>query len=399
MLMPAIAVLVFWVALGILFYCYAGYGILVWLLTQLRNLFRRTAATGAVEFTPPVTLVVTAYNESGILEQKIRNSLEIDYPPGLLQLLFITDGSTDGSEKIVQQFPSVRSLYVPGRKGKYAAIKRAMKEVTTPLVVFSDANTMLNRDCVRRMATHYVNENVGGVAGEKKIQQQNGATAVGAAEGLYWKYESFLKKMDADLNTVTGAAGELFSIRSRLFRELDDDLILDDFIISMQLCLDGYKIAYEPRAFALEMPSASLQEEAKRKVRISAGAYQSIRYLKACLNFLKRPLLAFQYLSRRFIRWVFCPPLLIVLFASNAYLALLSEAGIFYRLFFYAQGAFYTCAFIGWRMTLAGKKAWLFTVPFYFVFMNYCLVIGFFRYISGRQSVLWEKSKRLAALP
>ena len=174
-----------------------------------------------------------------------------------------------------------------------------MREVDTPLVIFSDANTMLNEACVKKIVTHYANERTGGVAGEKKILRNQDVSAVGEAEGLYWQYESFMKKLDAGLNTVTGAAGELFSIRTALFKELKDDLILDDFVISMQICLQGYSIAYEPGAFAIESPSASLADEEKRKVRISAGAYQSVGYLKECLNIFKHPLLSFQYLSRR----------------------------------------------------------------------------------------------------
>lgn len=397
-MLPAIYT-IFWITLLTLFYCYAGYGILAGILASVRNFFKRKIPAAAGKEWLPVTLVVTAYNESAILEQKIQNSLAIDYPRELFRILFITDGSTDGSEKIVQQHSSLLSLHQPDRKGKYAAIKRAMKHVDTPLVVFSDANTLLNPECIRRIAVHYEKENVGAVAGEKKILRQANTSAVGAAEGLYWEYESYLKKLDAGLNTVTGAAGELFSIRTRLFRELDDELILDDFIISMQICLEGYKIEYEPGAFAMELPSLSLAEEAKRKVRISAGAYQSIRYLKGCLNIFKHPLLAFQYISRRFFRWVFCPPFLLLLLVSNAWLFFREGTPLFYSLSFYAQLIFYACALLGWLLIRSGKKAWLFTIPFYFVFMNYCLVKGFFKFLRGKQSVLWEKSKRQIAVP
>lgn len=213
----------------------------------------------------PATIIVTAYNEETILEQKIKNTLAIDYPADKLRIIIITDGSTDGSEKIVQQYPSVVLLHQAERRGKYAAIKRAMQQVKTPIVVFSDANTMLNVACLKRIAVHYKNEKVGGVAGEKKIIRDKNVSAVGEAEGLYWQYESFMKRLDASLNTVTGAAGELFSIRTSLFRELNDELILDDFVISMQICLQGYKIEYEPEAFATEQPSISLAEEEKEK--------------------------------------------------------------------------------------------------------------------------------------
>ena len=387
----------FWASSAILFYCYIGYGLLLFLITGLKGLFIRNKKNISDEETLSVTLIVTAYNEELILEEKIKNTLTINYPADKLHLIFITDGSTDDSVKLVKQYPSIILLHQPERKGKYAAIKRAMQSVTTPIVVFSDANTKLNAGCIKKIASHYSNEKTGGVAGEKKIVRNKNVSAVGEAEGLYWQYESFMKKLDAGLNTVTGAAGELFSIRTNLFKELDDELILDDFVISMQICLQGYKIEYEPEAFATELPSASLAEEEKRKVRISAGAYQSIGYLKECLNFFKHPLLSFQYISRRLLRWIFCPVNLVILLLSTIFLAVYPSSTIFYNWALYVQLAFYALAFIGWLIVRSGKRAGFFAIPFYFVFMNYCLVKGFIKFVNGRQSVLWEKSLRQAA--
>ncbi len=379
-----------------MFYCYIGYGLLVFLLTSLKKLVAPKTKKKISENVLPVTLVVTAYNEEKILEQKIHNTLAIDYPADKLQLIFITDGSTDGSAKLVQQYPSILLLHQPERRGKYAAIKRAMLQVQTPIVVFSDSNTMLNAGCIKKIAEHYVSEKTGGVAGEKKIIRNKDISAVGEAEGLYWQYESYMKKLDAGLNTVTGAAGELFSIRTALFKELDDGLILDDFVISMQICLQGYKIEYEPGAFATEFPSASLAEEEKRKVRISAGAYQSIGYLKDCLNIFKNPLLSFQYISRRLLRWIFCPIMLVIFLLSDIFIVSFHSTDGFYIWMLYTQIFFYFFAFAGWLFARSGKRAGPFTIPFYFIFMNYCLVKGYIKFVKGRQTVLWEKSLRQA---
>jgi poly-beta-1,6-N-acetyl-D-glucosamine synthase len=396
--MTIMLIIFFWISLGVLFYCYIGYGMLAMILVGLKRIFGPRRKHIAIDELPAITLIVTAYNEEKILQQKIQNTLAIDYPADKLQLLFITDGSTDNSVSVIRQYPSIQLLHQPERRGKYAAIKRAMHQVKTSLVVFSDANTMLNAGSIKKMATHYTDTRTGGVAGEKKILHNHDISAVGEAEGLYWQYESFLKKLDAGLNTVTGAAGELFSIRTALFKELKDDLILDDFVISMQICLQGYKIGYDPGAFAVEMPSASLADEEKRKVRISAGAYQSVGYLKECLNFFKHPLLAFQYLSRRLLRWIFCPVMLIVFFIANLFIVL-SEPGVgFYNWVLYAQIVFYGAAFLGWLRVNAGKRCGILGIPFYFVFMNYCLVKGFIKFAQGRQSVLWEKSMRQSAL-
>lgn len=387
--------ILFWISLGILFYCYAGYSILAMLMIGMRKLFAAKKNIPEPGDYLPVTMIITSYNEEGILEQKISNICDLDYPEHLLKIIFVTDGSDDHSAEIVSRYPFINLLHQKERKGKYAAIKRAMRRVETPVVIFSDANTMLNRDAVKRMVVHYNNKKTGGVAGEKKIVVNKHTSAVGQGEGLYWLYESFMKKLDAELYTVIGAAGELFSIRTSLFKEFPDDLIIDDFVISMQICLQGYTIAYEPVAFASELPSASLAEEEKRKIRISAGAYQSIGYLKECLNFWQHPLLSFQFISRRVLRWLFCPLMLLIFFTANL-LIVLHYPSPFYNTVFFLQVLFYVMAFAGWLFIRGGRRTGIFTVPFYFVFMNYCLIRGLFKYLKGRQTVLWEKSLRQA---
>lgn len=391
-----ISYIIFWISVVVLLYSYFGYGLIAFLLVQLKRIFIQKKRKLNEDELLPVTLIITAFNEEAILEQKIRNTLAINYPAEMLSVIFVIDGSTDDSGRIVKQYPIFSLLHQQDRQGKYAAIKRAMRQVQTPVVVFSDANTMLNSDCIRNIISHYQHPEVGAVAGEKRIIKEQHASAVGEAEGLYWQYESFLKRMDAGLYTVTGAAGELFSIRTSLFKELDDEIILDDFITSMRVCMHGYKITYEPNAFATEHPSASLAEEEKRKVRISAGAYQSVGYLAGCFNIFKQPMLAFQFISRRLLRWIFCPVLIIALLLTNIFIAINYSQHDFYSWTLCAQLFFYLIALTGWLLASAGKKTGLFTIPFYFVFMNYCLVKGFIKFIRGKQTVLWEKSLRQA---
>ncbi len=384
----------FWFSLSILFYCYAGYGMLLYLFNGVRRfLIRKDSHESGIELMP-VTMIVAAFNEREVFEKKIANTFSLDYPPELLSFIFITDGSTDDPATILKNHPRIKHLHQPERKGKLAAIKRAMQHVQTPVVVFSDANTMLNTDAVRRLVAHYANKKVGGVAGEKKIAEQQSASAIGEAEGHYWQYESFLKKQDAGFYTVVGAAGELFSIRTDLFVVPPDNMICDDFIISMKVCLQGFRIGYEPGAYAVELPSASLREEQKRKIRISAGAYQAARYLVECLNVFKHPLLSFQYISRRLLRWIVCPLLLFFLFISNIIIACKFGFNNFYTVFLTGQMLFYLLALPGWWMIRTGRKAGWLSVPFYFVFMNYCLIRGFLLFISGKHTVLWEKSLR-----
>ncbi len=383
---------IFWLSLVVLFYCYIGYGLLIFLFNNVRVLFRAKLHGQETEL-PAVTIIISAYNEARIIDKKIANTMAIDYPSDKLFFIIATDGSDDETAEKVQLYPGIKLLHQGARLGKTAAINRAMCLVETPVVVFTDANTMLNPECIRKIVAHYKNKKTGAVAGEKKILKSNSHSVVGAAEGIYWQYESFMKQMDAELFTVVGAAGELFSIRTELYKEMNDKIILDDFVLSMQICLQGYKIEYEPDAFATESPSASLAEERKRKIRISAGAYQSLGYLKGCLNFFKHPVLAFQFFSRRFLRWTACPILLISMFATNLLLVVFQINSIYLPILL-AQIVFYVFAIGGWVFAQMGKRAGLFTVPFYFVFMHYCLVKGFIKFFQGGQSSLWEKASR-----
>ena len=383
---------IFWLSIAVLFYCYIGYGLLIFLYNNIRVLFRNQKKASITDL-PAVTVIISAFNEAVIIDQKIANTMAIDYPAEKIKIIVVTDGSNDGTPDKVKQYAGITLLHRPERQGKTAAINSAMRIAETPVVVFTDANTMLNPECIRKIVVHYNSEKTGAVAGEKKILKNNSHSAVGEAEGIYWQYESFMKQMDAELYTVVGAAGELFSIRAELYREMDETIILDDFVLSMQICLQGYKIEYEPDAFATESPSVSLADEKKRKIRISAGAYQSLGYLRGCLNFFKYPLLAFQFFSRRFLRWTVCPLMLLLLFVGNVTLVLMERDGL-YLSFLFAQAVFYVFALAGWLFARSGKRAGLFTVPFYFVFMHYCLVKGFFKFLSGSQSAIWEKSSR-----
>lgn len=395
-MLQTILVILFWFSFSILFYCYLGYGLIAMIIVAIKNTFKNIRHKPSPGYFLPVTMIVTAYNEEKIIREKILNLLELDYPADKLTIILVTDGSDDQTVSIASSFPRIHLLHEPERKGKYAAIKRAVREVTTPVIFFSDANAMMNRQAIKKMVNHYSDPKTGGIAGEKKILNHNTFSAVGEGEGLYWQYESFMKRLDAGLHTVIGAAGELFSIRTELFKNFPDDLIIDDFVISMQVCLQGFKIEYEPGAFAAEPPSASLAEEEKRKVRISAGAYQSIGYLKDALNITRHPLLAFQFISRRLLRWLFCPLMLLILFLSNCVIVLINPLSLYNSMLLF-QVVFYLAALTGWSLVRHSKKAGLFTIPFYFVFMNYCLVKGLIKYRQGRQSVLWEKALRQAA--
>ena len=392
--MVGIISLIFWVGILVVGYTYVGYGIIIYILSKLRKRTNVLSSTPDEQL-PAVTLLVAAYNEADIIRTKIQNTLELDYPKNKLEIFFVTDGSTDQTPEIVKEYPAIQLFHSFERKGKIHAVNRVMKSVKTPIVIFCDANTDLNREAIKYILRHYNDTNIGGVACEKRILSKDKDTASGSGEGLYWKYESFLKKKDAEVYSIVGAAGELFSVRTDLFEEPAENMIIEDFYLSMRITAKGYRFAYEPDAFAVETASASVKEEWKRKVRISAGGFQAMSKLSYLLNPFRYGILSFQYISHRVLRWTLAPFFLPIIFIANVWLAFYGIP--FYQLTMALQVFFYGLAFLGYL--LRDKKIGIkgFFVPYYFAVMNLSVYFGLNRYLRGKQSVVWEKAKRATA--
>lgn len=390
--------ILFWISLIILLYTYLGYGLLLFLCVKAKKNLTTTNNNSHIYYAsmtqelPKVTIIIAAYNEEFCIEQKIKNSLALLYPPENLHFLFVTDGSSDRTPDIVRQYPNIELHHSPERKGKIAAVHRIMPFVKTPIVVFTDANTLLNPEAIIYIARHYANPNIGAVAGEKRIANKEKDSAEGAGEGIYWKYESALKRWDSELHSVVGAAGELFSIRTELYEAVAPDTIIEDFYMTLRIAQRGYRVVYEPQAYAVETASASVGEELKRKIRIAAGGIQAIFRLLPLLNPFKYGVLSFQYISHRVLRWTMAPLALPIVFITNLYLAM--QGNYFYQIIFTLQCLFYAMAIVGYLLEKKQLKIKAFFVPYYFCMMNYAVYRGIGRIISGSQSAIWEKAKR-----
>ena len=384
----------FYFSFLIIFYSYIGYGIILYISIKIKRLFRSPVSNNQLtDFEPEVTMVVPVYNEADFIDLKIKNCMELNYPSGKLRWIFITDGSTDDSPDIIGRNDKILLLHQPERKGKASAINRVIKYVETPYVIFSDANTLINPDAVKEIVKHYENPRVGGVSGEKIIISKEKDKASGAGEGIYWKYESLLKKLDSEFYTVVGAAGELFSIKTELFHIAAEDTIIEDFVLSLQICMAGYVIRYEPKAFAIENASVSIKEEQKRKVRIAAGGFQAMQILKKLFNVFNYPVLSFQFISHRVLRWTLSPVCLIMGLLSNI-LLVYSRAGRFFWVFLLIQMVFYALALTGWLFANRNIRVKTLYIPYYFLFMNLSLFLGYHRYLKKKQPVIWEKAAR-----
>ncbi len=384
---------IFWISIFIVVYTFVGYGILLFLLVKLKRFFIKPYQFKRDAELPSVTILIAAYNEEDIISEKIANTLDLNYSKDKLHVIFITDGSSDGTVEKVKEHPEVMLLHQDVRAGKMAAIKRAIPLIKNDITVFTDANTFLNKDALLELVKHYQNSKVGAVAGEKRILVDEKADASSAGEGFYWKYESFLKQLDYELYSNVGAAGELFSIKTSLYQPVEADTIIVDHMIAMRIAEKGYIIAYEPKAYAMETSSANVKEELKRKIRIAAGGIQSILRLKKAANPLHHPVFTFQYLSHRVLRWTITPFLLILAFILNGIIAIKTEL-IFYQILFILQVLFYLLSLIGFYFESRNLRIKALFVPYYFCVMNFAVIAGLVRFLRKEQSAAWEKSKR-----
>jgi cellulose synthase/poly-beta-1,6-N-acetylglucosamine synthase-like glycosyltransferase len=387
----------FWIFLFIIIYTYVGYGILLFVIIKIRRFFKignKFEIDSSYE--PEVTLFIAAYNEKDFVKAKMKNTSALEYPKEKINIIWVTDGSNDGTPDLLKGYPNTTVHHLDERNGKIGAMNRGMDFVQTPIVIFSDANTNLGKESIRRIVNLFNNPKVGCVSGEKRIVDKESDVASGAGEGMYWRYESQLKKWDAELYSVVGAAGELFAIRTKLYRHVEKDTLLDDFMISLRVAQDGYTIQYDPEAYAIETASANVKEELKRKIRISAGGIQSIVRLRSLLNIFKYGTLSFQYISHRVLRWSLTPLCLVLLIPVLSLITINEGAFSFnlFAIFFWLQVLFYSAALLGWFLEHKETRVKILFIPYYFFIMNLSVVLGFFRYMKKSQSVNWERAKR-----
>ena len=384
-----------WVAVAIVAYTYVGYGVLVTVLNRVLGRHHVSRPTVLDADLPTVTMLIAAYDEADCIVKKLENTDAFDYPADKIEILVVADGSTDSTVELVEEagrrLGRIRVLHQPERRGKTAAVNRAVPHIGTDLMVLTDANAEVNAQALRWMAAWFADPTIGGVSGEKRVKATDQAS--GAGESLYWKYESFLKRMDARLHTLVGSAGELYGIRTTLFTPLPVDTVLDDFVQSLLIVQQGFRFGYEPDAFASELPSPTTADETKRKIRNAAGGFQGMARLLPMLNPRHHPLATFQYISHRVLRWWAAPAALVATLILNVALVALGAAGP-YPWLLGAQVVAYVLATVGWVFAERGIKWRPAFVPFYFTYMNITALRGMVRWMRGRQTPLWPKIAR-----
>ena len=288
--------LLFWLCVLLIGYVYAGYPLLVAFLARWK---RNTPAYPII--TPQVSILIAAYNEEGVIAGKIENTLALEYPEEYMQIVVAVDGSDDRTVEIVQSFEDrgVEMSYQSLRAGKAAAINRAIPLLKHEIVVFSDANNLYTKETLLELVRPFCDPKIGAVTGSKLILDDMDAHA--KADGLYWRYESAIKKNETRLGSCTGVVGEILAFRKALYQPPPPGVINDDFFIGMSVLRQGYRLVYVPEARSYERSSLTEHDEAIRRSRIVAGRYQALLMANRLLPW-RDPMLVWQIVSHKFMR-------------------------------------------------------------------------------------------------
>lgn len=382
----------FWCSLGLILYTYFIYPAILFvgysfaqLRSDWRHLFagkdRRVPALHG-DAVPNITFVIPAYNEEARLRQKLTNLREMDYPREKMQIIFVSDGSTDSTNDILKSASdlAIETIFLPQRLGKANALNHAIIRAQHDIVVFSDASTLFARDTLRKLGRHFVDPRIGAVCGALQFDSSH---AKGQTESLYWKYETMMRLMEARLGATLTASGAVYALRREAYIPLDRTTVLDDFIIPMNARKAGYRIVYDPEATATDYGPESVEGEFTRRVRLATGSFQSIFFLlRVKMGLFGR----FAFISHKLLRW-FLPLLLCIFLVSNLGLIRYPVYGVFGVLELF----FFVWASLGFllRERLQGARYAL--LAYYLLAMNIAFLLGLFRCLTNQSEATWQR--------
>ncbi len=376
--------LIFWLSAAVVAYVYVGYPLL---LKLVHAAFGRVPShPPAAE--PPVTLVISAFNEEASIHEKLDNTLGLDYPAERLQVLVVSDASDDRTDDIVREFAGrgVRLLRMAERGGKTVGLNAAIREATGEVVVFSDANAMYRRDALRRLSEPFADRTVGAVVGESTYHDSE--TASEASESLYWKYETAIKRLESETGSVVGGDGAIYAIRRSLYVPMRADA-LSDFVNPLQIVKSGHRCLYEPAAQSVEKAAEGFDREFRRKVRIVNRAWRAMLGMPELLNPFRYGFFAVKLISHKLLRWL-VPVFLAMLLLAN--LALLGQGPLF-KAALVAQLAFYGLALAGHLLRRRPHMPRLLSVPYYFTMVNIASARGILDAFKGETYTTWTTAR------
>jgi len=374
----------FWFIASLIFYGYFGYVVFMAIVSRFVN---NPVNKGAIE--PRLTLLIAAYNEEKDIAAKLDNALALDYPPDKLEIMVVSDGSTDGTDEIVRSFHNrgVRLVRVEGRKGKTVSQNEAVRHASGEIIVFSDATTVYDPLALRMIVRNFNDPSVGCVTGRLRyVSGKN--SSVSAGEKSYWEYEVMVKKFQSEVWTLTGATGCIYAVRKTLYTPLPADII-SDLVEPLAILQKGFRVVFEPEAIACEAACEGKSDEMKMRRRVVARGIRGFIYMRALFNPLKNPWLFFQLVSHKLIRWLFFELAFIMLLIN---LFLLPRS--LYVLTISMQALFYLSALAGYFLQrLRWFKAGALGYPLYFVLIHAASLFGAWEVLGGRKNVTWETNR------
>jgi cellulose synthase/poly-beta-1,6-N-acetylglucosamine synthase-like glycosyltransferase len=376
--------IVFWTLVVLVGYVYFGYPALLLLLSRGA---RKDPVYDEVK-QPSVTLIISAFNEADCIAEKLENSLQLDYPKELLEIVAISDASDDGTDEIVSSYADrgIRLLRMEERGGKTLGLNAGVEEANGEVIVFSDANAMYLPDAIKTLVAPYADEEIGAVIGESTYVEPDSDS--GRSESLYWRYETAIKRYESALGSVVGGDGAIYSVRRELYRPMTADA-LSDFINPLQVVEQGRRCIYESRAISVEEVAGSFDKEFRRKVRIVNRGWRAVISMKRLMNPLKYGLFAFELVSHKLLRWL-VPLFLALILLTN--IVILGK-GFIYLFAFAAQIVFYTSALAGALIRKRGDLHLAIYVPYYFCLVNFASARGIMEAYVGKTYTTWSTAR------
>jgi len=368
-------------------YSYLIYPVAVWAYSSIVSDQFSNIGEDKERLYPNISIVISAYNEESVIQEKLENCITLDYPRDRLEIIFASDGSTDSTNRIIEEYASERIKFISlPRMGKVNVLNEVIPITNGEIIVFSDANTIYNKDALIELVKHFDNKQIGCVCGNLKLINPNTHEVDG--ESIYWKYEKWIKKSESKLGIVVGANGAIYAIRKHLVDTLPTNTINDDFHISMGNFTKGFSVIFSERAIGSEYIAKDFTSEFKRHIRDGAGHYREMRYYSSLLNPIRGKYF-FSYFSHRVLRWL-VPFFMIGIFLLNVMLA----HNYYYLLLLYGQVAFYLASFIIFILKSYNINVGILNIVLFFVSTNIALFIGFMKNIFGLQSVKWDSTER-----
>ncbi len=378
--------IVFWAALLIVVYTYLLYPVLIWFLTVAR----KAPDYAPLAEWPDLSLIIAAYNEEAVLRTKLENALALDYPDEKLDIIVVSDESSDDTDSIAAEFAErgVCLFRVGKRGGKTQAQNAGVELASGRFLVFSDANSMYAPDALKRLMAPFADERIGCVCGELQYANPEDG-GVGKGEGAYWRYEQFLKQRESLLSSTLGANGAIYALRRELFEELGSEII-SDFVMPIRVWRQGYRVLYESKAIAVEHSGGSFGDEYGRRRRIITRSLHGLWTQRGVLNPFAHFFFALQMFSHKVLRWL-VPVLLLVALLVNIPLA----ADSLYRLLLVVQIIFYALAVLGNILPERLSRLFPFYVPAYFCAINFGALLGLVHFLTGRRDRIWQPVSRV----